>query len=469
MNHPLPRRDLLRMMGAGLGTLGLAGVLGTEGLLGGRVLAGPDDRADPLAPKPGHFRPRAKRLIHLFMNGGPSHVDTFDPKPSLTKYAGQRPAAVNLSTERKTFNLFPSPFAFKPRGKSGIEISDLFPKVSECADDLCVIRSMHTDIPNHEPGLLMMCSGSSLPIRPSFGSWMLYGLGSENRNLPGFVVLCPGRPGVVGPQLWNNSFLPGAFQGCHVVNQNLKPSNVIAHLNNPSLPRTALREELDLLQAMNEQHLAARNGDPALEARIQSMELAFRMQTEAQDVFDLSKENQATRDAYGKGDFNDGCILARRLVERGVRVVQLHYGSKENWDSHESTAHHAECARRVDQPIAALLKDLKARGLLEDTLVLWGGEFGRTPTAEGQSTGRDHNHYGFTVWMAGGGVKGGMTYGATDEFGFTAVENKVHVHDLHATMLHLMGLDHEKLTYKYSGRDFRLTDVAGRVVQGILA
>jgi hypothetical protein len=462
------RRDCLRMLGAGLGTLGMASVFGEETSKSPATQVA-SALKDPLAPRPPHFKPKAKRLIHLFMNGGPSQVDTFDPKPSLTKYAGQRPAAVNLSTERKTFNLFPSPFAFKPRGKSGIEISDLFPKVSECADDLCVIRSMHTDVPNHDPSLLMMCSGSNLPIRPAFGSWLTYGLGTENRNLPGFVVLCPGRPGVVGPQLWSNHFLPGVYQGCHVVNKGMKPGSIIADLNHPSLSKSAQREQLDLLQSMNQDHLAARPGDAALEARIQSMELAFGMQTEAPEAFDLSKETQATRDAYGKGDFNDGCILARRLIERGVRVVQLHYDAKENWDSHESTEHHAGCAKRVDQAIGALLKDLKARGLLEDTLVLWGGEFGRTPTAEGHSTGRDHNHYGFTVWMAGGGVKGGITYGATDEFGFTAVENRMHVHDLHATILHLMGIDHEKLTYRYSGRDFRLTDVSGKVAHGIIA
>ena len=363
----------------------------------------------------------------------------------------------------------PSPFEFRKRGRSGIEISDLFPRVSECADDLCVIRSMHTDIPNHEPGLMMMCCGSNTPVRPSFGSWLLYGLGSENRNLPGFVALCPGRPGVVGPQLWSNSFLPGVYQGAHVVNRDLKPGSVIANLNNPVLSRGAQREQLDLLQALNERHASERPGDAALQARIQSMEMAFRMQTEAQDVFDLGRESAETRAMYGKGDFNDGCLLARRLVERGVRVVQLYYDAKENWDSHESTAHHAGCAKRVDAPIAALLKDLKARGMLDDTLVLWGGEFGRTPTAEGNSTGRDHNHYGFTVWLAGGGVKGGMTYGATDEFGFAAVEDRMHVHDLHATILHLMGLDHEKLIYRYSGRDFRLTDVEGKVAHAILA
>jgi len=461
--HPLPtRRELLVRSGTGLGMLGLAGMLADSGSL----TAAP---ANPLDPKVPHFKPKAKRLIHLFMNGGPSHVDTFDHKPALKKYEGQRPPGANLSTERKTFNLFPSPFKFRPAGKSGIEISDVFPMLSECADELCVIRSMHTDIPNHEPGLLMMTSGSNTPIRPSFGSWLLYGLGSENRDLPGFVVLCPGRPGVVGPALWGNSFLPGMYQGCHVVNRGLKPDSAISHLANPSLGKLDQREQLDLLAAMNDKHLAARPGDAALEARIHSMEMAFRMQAEANDAFDLSKEPIKTRDLYGKGDFNDGCLLARRLIERGVRVVQLHYGSSENWDSHESTAHQGQCCKRVDQPIAALLKDLKMKGLLEDTLVLWGGEFGRTPTAEGNSTGRDHNHFGFSVWLAGGGVKGGMTYGATDEFGFTAVENRMHVHDLHATILHLMGLNHEKLTYRYSGRDFRLTDVSGTVTKAIIA
>jgi hypothetical protein len=460
MNDLFTRRDMLKLMGSGMGTLGLASVLGEQKLLAADA---------PLNAKTPHFRPRAKRLIHLFMNGGPSHVDTFDPKPALTTYAGQRPPAANLSTERKTFNLMPSPFKFRKHGESGLEISSLFPQVARHADELCVIRSMHTDIPNHEPGLMMMCCGSNLPIRPSFGSWLLYGLGSETRNLPGFVVLCPGKPGVVGPQLWSNSFLPGVYQGVHVVNRGMKPGNVMADLNNPALTRPAQREQLDLLKALNEQHAAARSQDAALQARIESMEMAFRMQTEAQEVFDLGRETQATRDLYGKGDFNDGCILARRLVERGVRVVQLYYDAKENWDSHESTEHHAGCAKRVDQPIAALLTDLKQRGLLEDTLVLWGGEFGRTPTAEGNSTGRDHNHYGFTVWLAGGGVRGGLAYGATDEFGFAAVENRMHVHDLHATILHLLGLDHEKLVYRYSGRDFRLTDVEGTVAKAILA
>jgi hypothetical protein len=462
-NLALSRRDMLRLSGTGLGTLGLAALLGDQKLLAAET------PANPLAPQEPHFQPRAKRLIHLFMNGGVSQVDTFDPKPALEKYKGQRPPAVNLSTERRTFNLMPSPFAFKKYGESGLEISSLFSHVAECADDLCVIRSLYTDIPNHDPSLLMMTSGSNLPLRPSLGSWLLYGLGSETQNLPGFVVLCPGRPGVVGPQLWSNSFLPGIYQGCHVVNKDVNPKQVIAHLQSDQLSSTAQREQLDLLRSLNDQHLATRQHDSGLETRIQSMEMAFRMQVEAQEVFDLSRETAATRQQYGKGDFNDGCLMARRLIEHGVRVVQLHYGSSENWDSHDNIDHHAECARRVDQPIAALLKDLKQRGLLQDTLVLWSGEFGRTPVSEGNSTGRDHNHYGFSVWMAGGGVRGGLAYGATDEFGFTATENRMHVHDLHATMLQLLGLDHEKLTYRYSGRDFRLTDVHGKVARDILA
>ncbi len=459
----ISRRDMLSRLGTGLGSLGLASVLGEQ-----NRLVAEDKIANPLPPRAPHFQPRAKRLIHLFMNGGASHVDSFDYKPALEKYKGQRPPAANLSTERRTFNLLPSPFPFTKHGESGLEISSLFPHVAKHADELCVIRSMHTDIPNHDPSLLMMTCGSNLPLRPSFGSWILYGLGTESRNLPGFVVLCPGRPGVVGPQLWSNSFLPGIYQGCHVVNKDVKAKEVIAHLNNPYLTQAAQREQLDLVRALNEQHLAEHQNS-ALETRIQSMEMAFRMQTEAQEVFDLNTETQTTRDAYGKGDFNDGCLMARRLIEHGVRVVQLHYGSSENWDSHDDIKHQAECARRVDQPIGALLADLKSRGLLEDTLVLWSGEFGRTPVNEGTGTGRDHNHYGFSVWMAGGGVKGGFAYGATDEFGFAAVENKMHVHDLHATMLHLLGLDHEQLTYRYSGRDFRLTDVHGKVAKAIIA
>jgi hypothetical protein len=453
---PISRRQLLARVGTGLGTLGLAAMLDQQGLLA----------ANPLAPKKPHFAPRAKHVIHLFMNGGPSQVDTFDPKPALTKYNGQKMPS-EVKTERRTGNLMESPFAFKKYGKSGIEVSELYPKVGECIDEICVIRSMFTNVPNHEPSLLMMTCGDTQPVRPSMGSWLLYGLGSDNENLPGFIVMCPGKP-VVGPQLWSSSFLPGIYQGTHINNSKMDPKSVIANLTNGNLSREAQREQLDLLKAMNEAHLAKRQGDPALETRIQSMEMAFRMQFEGQDVFDLTKETQATRDLYGSGQFANACLAARRLVERGTRMVQIFTGDGQPWDDHGNIRDHAIKAKQTDQPIAALIKDLKARGLLDETLILWGGEFGRTPTSEG-AKGRDHNNHGFSVWLAGGGVKGGMVHGKSDDFGFSAVENKMHVHDLHATILHLMGIDHEKLTYRYSGRDFRLTDVEGKVAREILA
>jgi hypothetical protein len=452
------RREMLQRAGTGLGALGLAAVLGPE-LAANEIAA-----ASPLAPKPPQFPPRAKHIIHLFMNGGPSHVDTFDPKPALAKYNGQKPPA---SVQRnKSGNLMQSPFKFKEAGQSGIEVSEIYPKLAGCIDDICVIRSMHTDIPNHEPALLMMNSGNTQPIRPSYGSWMLYGLGTENQNLPGFVVLCPGKP-VVGPQLWSNSFLPGIFQGTQINNSNMNPQSVIPYVNNSYLGRGAQREQMDLLQAMNEKHLAQRAGDNPLEARIESLEMAFRMQFEAQDAFNLTKETTQTRERYGKGQFADACLAARRLVERGVRVVQVYYGNGQPWDDHGDIMGHAAKAKDSDQAIAALLNDLKSRGLLNETIVMWGGEFGRTPTAQGK--GRDHHSTGFTVWLAGGGVKGGLAYGSTDEFGIDAVENRMHVHDLHATLLHLMGMNHEKLTFRYGGRDFRLTDVYGEVHRGIIA
>ncbi|HEX3147033.1 MAG TPA: DUF1501 domain-containing protein [Gemmataceae bacterium] len=454
---PISRRQMLSRIGTGLGTLGLASLLNQHGLLAGT--------GNPLAPKPSHFKPRAKHIIHLFMNGGPSQVDTFDPKPMLAKYNGQK-APADIKTERRTGNLMQSPFAFKKYGKAGLDVSELYPMVGGMADELCVIRSMHTNVPNHEPSLLMMTCGDMQPVRPSMGSWLLYGLGCENQNLPGFVVMCPGKP-VVGPQLWSNSFLPGIYQGTHINNSKMDPKSVIAHLTNPNLSREAQREQLDLLKAMNEAHLAKRPGDAALETRIQSMEMAFRMQFEGQDVFDMTKETQATRDLYGKGQFAEACLAARRLVERGTRMVQIFTGNGQPWDDHGDIKDHAAKAKQTDQPIAALIKDLKARGLLDETLILWGGEFGRTPTSEG-AKGRDHNNHGFTVWLAGGGIKGGMAYGQSDDVGFAAVENKMHVHDLHATMLHLMGIDHEKLTYRYSGRDFRLTDVEGKVNREIM-
>jgi hypothetical protein len=455
----LSRREMLQRVGTGLGSLGLAS-----------LLADSEARAavNPLSAKASHFPAKAKHVIHLFMNGGPSQVDTFDPKPMLEKYDGQRPPSADKKSERRTGGLLKSPFKFSKRGKSGIEVSELYPHVGECIDDICVIRSMHTNVPNHEPSLLMMNSGEQQPTRPSMGSWLVYGLGTDNLNLPGFVVLCPGKP-VVGPQLWSNSFLPGIYQGAHINNSSLDPKKVIQHVSNSYLAPSSQREQLDLMKSLNDKHLAERGGhDSNLEARIASMEMAFRMQTEAQDVFNLDQESQATRDLYGKGQFANACLSARRLVERGVRMVQIYTGSGQPWDDHGNIAEHAKKAMDTDQAIAGLIKDLKSHGLLDETLILWGGEFGRTPASEG-SKGRDHNSAGFTVWMAGGGVKGGMTYGATDEFGGTAVENKMHVHDLHATMLHLMGLDHEKLTYRYSGRDFRLTDVHGRVVKEIIA
>jgi hypothetical protein len=455
---PQSRRAFLRNVGTGVGMLGLANVLAADT---------PSRSASPLAPKAPHFTPRAKRIIHVFMNGGPSQVDTFDPKPALARWHGQRPPASALRTERATAGLMQSPFRFDKCGQSGLEISEIFPHLQGCADDLCVIRSMHTNVPNHEPSLLMMNSGDMQPIRPSYGSWLLYGLGTENQNLPGFVTMCPGFP-VVGPQLWSNSFLPGIFQGTHINNSNLDPRQVLRHINNTYLPPNAQREQVELLQQFNRMHLERRAGDNPLEARIQSMEMAFRMQFEAQDVFDLTRETQATRDQYGNSPFANACLVGRRLLERGVRVVQIYTGAGQPWDDHGDIANHRNNARTVDQPIAALLTDLKHRGLLEDTLVLWGGEFGRTPSSEG-ARGRDHNSHGFSVWLAGGGVKGGMAYGSSDEFGFSAEDKKMHVHDLHATMLHLMGIDHERLTYRYSGRDFRLTDVSGVVNRDIIA
>ena len=471
----MTRRDLLATTAQSIGIAGLAAVLD------GQASAA----TDPLAAKPPHFAPRARRIIYLFMDGGPSHVDTFDPKPALEKFAGQRPDAANLSTERKTTGLMPSPFRFTKHGQSGMEISELFPHVARHADDLCVIRSMHTNVPLHAASTWMMCTGHLQPIRPSFGSWLLYGLGSVTDNLPGFVVLGEGQP-VNGPSNWSSRFLPGIYQGCHVMLPNGKsydPRNVLDNLADPYVA-AAQRERLDYAQHLNSIHLRQRGEDHALTARIESLELAYRMQTAASEAFDISQETTATHAAYGitgrpekynghvvvnGHTFGRNCLLARRLLERGVRVVQIFTGGAGPWDSHgDNSPKQQALAAAVDQPIAALLQDLKQRGLLDDTLVVWGGEFGRTPTTEGKS-GRDHNHYGFTMWLAGGGVRGGMIFGATDEFGFKAVENRVHVHDIHATMLHLMGLDHEKLTYRYSGRDYRLTDVEGRVVKEILA
>ena len=451
---PISRRDLLTRSAAGFGMLGLASVLSDER----RADTESTLSRDPLAPKAPHFAAKAKHLIFLFMNGGPSHVDSFDPKPELVKQAGKPGPGGNY---------MPSPFKFQQRGECGLPISEIFPHLGEHMDDLCVIRSMYTSTPNHEPGLFMMNSGTQQPTRPCLGSWLNYGLGTENQNLPGFVVLCPGKP-VVGPALWSNSFLPGIYQGTHINNGQLDPKKMISHINNQHLPPTEQRRLLDLMQKMNQEHLATRGLDNQLEARIGSLEMAYRMQFEAQEAFDITRESEATRTLYGPGQFADGCLIARRLVERGVRTVQLFYGSGQPWDAHGDIKDHVRDAKHSDQAIAALIRDLKSRGLFDETLILWGGEFGRTPTAQG-ATGRNHHATGFSMWLAGGGVKGGMAYGATDELGVKAVENRMSVHDLHATMLHLLGIDHTKLTYRYSGRDFRLTDVHGEVAHSILA
>jgi hypothetical protein len=465
MSPLLSRREVLCRIGGGFGALGLAGVFADAGLLA----AAPARSVNPLAPRPPHFPPRARRLIFLFMNGGPSHVDTFDPKPALATHAG-KPVPDSISKEfRRNRNgkLMPSPFKFKAHGQSGIEVAEIYPELAGCVDDLCVLRSLWTDNPNHEPGLLMMNSGNMQPIRPSLGSWLTYALGSENQNLPGYVVLCPGKP-VVGPQLWSNSFLPGIYQGTHINNRTIDPRTIIKDVKNRYLPPAAQRRQLDLLQEMNRAHLERRARDEQLEARIASLEMAYRMQGEAQEAFDIGKESPATRQLYGGGEFANACLIARRLAERGVRVTQIYYGNGQPWDDHGDINNHRNHAKNSDRAIAALLKDLKGRGMLDETLVVWGGEFGRTPTSQG-AKGRDHHSTGFTMWLAGGGVKSGYVHGATDEFGIAAVKDRMHVHDLHATLLHLMGLDHERLTYRYSGRDFRLTDVSGKVARAILA
>jgi len=460
---PVSRRQMLASSGAGFGMLGLAGVLDSQSARAAvaKTPVAPQvalASSNPLAAKAPHHTPRAKRIIFLFMNGGPSHVDTFDPKPELAKQAGKKGPGGKW---------MPTPFQFSQQGQAGIPVSDLFPHVSTCIDDICVIRSMYTSTPNHEPGLFMMNSGVQQPIRPSMGSWLNYGLGTENQNLPGFVVLCPGKP-VVGPALWSNSFLPGIYQGTHINNSKLDPKKVIGHLSNQKLGQTSQRRLLNLMQKLNREHLRQRDQDNQLDARIASLEMAYRMQFEAQEAFDIGRESKTTRTAYGSGQFADGCLIARRLVERGVRMVQLFYGSGQPWDAHGNIMDHKRDAGKSDQPIAALLGDLKSRGMLEETLVIWGGEFGRTPTAQG-ARGRNHHATGFSIWLAGGGVKGGMIHGQTDEMGMHAVENRMSVHDLHATILHLAGIDHERLTYRYSGRDFRLTDVHGEIAHKIIA
>ena len=472
----LTRREFLGRCGMGMGSLGLAGLFGQLGLAPSAQAA--RGYTNPLVSKEPHFAAKAKHVIHIFANGGPSHVDTFDPKPMLTKYDGQPLPMENLRTERKTGAAFKSPFTFRKYGQSGIEVSELFRHVAESIDDIAVIRSMHANVPNHEPSLMLMNTGEARLVRPSVGSWVTYGLGTENQNLPGFITMCPGGYPIQESQNWQAGFLPGVYQGTHIDTRHTKIEKLIEHIRNDSTNLAEQRRQLDLLQRLNERHQRQRQQDAQIEARIQSFELAYRMQMDATDAFDVEREPAHIREMYGKGVQARQMIIARRLVERGVRFVQLWHGAGQPWDNHDDIAEgHRNLAGACDQAIGALLKDLKQRGLLDSTLVVWGGEFGRTPTVElpkpgsnaGKINGRDHNHYGFSMWMAGGGVRGGYVHGATDEFGFKAVEDRVHVHDLHATMLHLLGFDHEKLTFRTAGRDFRLTDVHGHVVRDLIA
>lgn len=471
----LTRRDFLGRCGMGFGMLGLANLLGPE-IVTSRLLAEEVRSNNPLAPRSPHFPGKAKRIIHIFANGGPSHVDTFDPKPALTKFHGQPLPVENLKTERRTGAAFQSPFKFQKYGKSGIEVSELFPHVAKSIDDIAVIRSMHADVPNHEPSLLLMNCGEARLPRPSMGSWVTYGLGSVNQNLPGFIALCPGGYPIQESQNWQSAFMPGTYQGTYINTANEEVGKMIEHIKSKSATLDEQRQQIDLFRKLSEQHARRRAADERFEARVQSFELAYRMQMDATDAFDISREPESMRKMYGDGPHARQTLIARRLVERGVRFVQIWHGDAQPWDNHEDLEKgHRDLARESDQPIGALLTDLKQRGMLEDTLVIWGGEFGRTPTVELPKTGttagpggRDHNHHGFSMWLAGGGVRGGCVHGATDEFGYKAVEKPVHVHDLHATILHLLGFDHTKLTFRHAGRDFRLTDVYGNVVQELI-
>lgn len=466
---PASRRQMLTQMGTGLGMLGLYGLLNDER----RLIAAPAEES-PLSARSPQFPARVKHIIHIYLNGGPSQVDTFDPKPMLAKYNGQPlPSDNKLTTERATGAALASPFQFRQYGESGLPVSEIFSKTAQHVDDICFIRSMHANTPNHEQSMRLMNCGDERLSRPSLGSWVTYGLGTENANLPGYIAMCPGLP-VADVSNWRSSFLPGIFQGTHLDTRKTKVEELIENIRNSVVSRSDQRRQLDLLQRQNRLHQRTRTEEPELEARIQAFELAYRMQIEATDAFDISQEPKHIHEAYGVGLHGRQLLLARRLIERGVRVVQLFHGDVQPWDSHNNIAEeHKKLAGECDGPIAALLTDLKQRGLFEETLVICGGEFGRTPAVElvngKPGGGRDHNHWGFTVWLAGGGVKGGMAYGATDEFGYRAVENLVHVHDLHATILHLLGFDHTKLTYRHAGRDFRLTDVHGHVVRDILA
>lgn len=471
--QPVSRRAWLRAAGLGFGSLGLTAMLAKET----RLLAAAQ-KETPLAPRAPHFAPKAKRVIFLFMHGGPSSVDSFDPKERLARDHGKPlPFKRPLSFDNKNAAgpLMKSPWAFKPGGKSGIPVSDLWPHVREVVDDLCIVRSMVGEGVDHGAALLQTFTGTSTFVRPSMGSWVVYGLGTENQNLPGYITIKPALSHG-GAKNWSSAFLPGAYQGTAIGNAGLKVDDIkgepIEYLISKHATGEQQRYELEMLQNINRRHEALRKHDPQLEARIQAFELAARMQTEAPEVFQVEKESEATKKLYGLDDpltrdFGWQCLLARRLAEADVRFIQCTHSYK--WDQHSELYNgHMKNAREVDKPIGGLIKDLKARGLLKDTLVIWAGEFGRTPVSQG-GDGRDHNPYGYTIWMAGGGLKAGFVYGATDEIGYHAVEDRLHIHDFHATVLHLLGLDHERLTYNYSGRNFRLTDVAGVVAQKIIA
>jgi hypothetical protein len=455
----LTRRQFLQRAGMGFGALSLAALFG-NGLF--TLPAGAMETEPTLLPKTPPLPAKAKHVVHIFAQGAPSHVDTWDPKPSLNQMDGQEIPGMNGVA-------MGSPFKFAPKGKSGIEVSEVFPHMGDMVDDLCVVRSMYTDIPAHEVATIMMNTGSRL-VRPSLGSWVLYGLGSENQNMPGFISLRPGGTPPGGTSNWQSAFLPGIYQGVSINTQVPTLSQLIENIRNPVTPLAEQRRQLDLVHKLNELHSQNLQKDAQLESRLQAFEMAFKMQTEATDAFDLNKEPQSMREMYGRSAQGNQLLIARRLIERGVRFVQVWAGG---WDHHQDLAERLpERARDIDKPLAAFIQDLKQRGLFDETLIVWGGEFGRKPTRDrngGENPGRDHNSKAFTTVLAGGGVRGGMTFGKTDEFGAAAIENKVHVHDLHATILALLGFDHTKLTYRYNGRDFRLTETYGEVIKPVMA
>ena len=470
------RREMLRTSALGFGHLALASLVAEDAAASPATRAASQGSLEPRVPP---LAARAKRVIFLFMLGGPSHLDTFDYKPRLDREHGKPlPFPKTRIKFDGTGNLLRSPWKFRRYGQSGALVSDLFPHVAQHVDDLCIIRSLHGTNVAHGAAILKLHTGSDTFVRPSMGSWILYGLGTENQNLPGFITICP-TLGYGGVKNWSSAFLPAPFQGIPLANSTVPPDEArVRYLENRRVSRALQRRQIDMLHDISREHLGQTGPNRELEGRIKSFELAFRMQTQMPEIQDIADETMATRRLYGlddevTADFGRQCLLARRFAEQGVRFIQVTHSPPNTWDQHRDLLEgHETNARQVDRPIAGLLEDLKTRGLLDDTLVIWGGEFGRTPTVQGdygKRAGRDHNPTGFTIWLAGGGVQGGVRYGATDDYGYHAVENKVHLHDLHATILYLLGLDHEQLTYRYAGREFRLTDVHGQVVEDILA